>query len=176
MRNLIIFIVIVIVAASCAGPKAKKVRTKQEIQDSITAMENELFSLKSTRIDKHKVLDMIGLYTEYAREFPDDTLAPVYLFKASDISMNLYRPLETIRILDTIMIKYPDFSKTPTALFLKAFIYEDQVKNYKLARKYYQQFIDKYPDNEFTDDARMSLQNLGKSPEELIKEFEEKNK
>ena len=119
---------------------------------------------------------MIDLYTEYAREFPDDTLAPVYLFKASDISMNLYRPLETIRILDTLLIKYPDYSKTPTALFLKAFVYEDQVKNYKLARKYYQQFIDKYPDNEFADDAQMSLENLGKSPEELIREFEEKNK
>ncbi|NOX86945.1 MAG: tetratricopeptide repeat protein, partial [Chlorobi bacterium] len=161
---------------SCVGPNAKKVRTKQNLQDSITSMENELFNVQSTRMNKHKVRDLIDLYTQYAKDFPDDTLAPVYLFKASDISMNIYQPMKTIRILDTIMVKYPDYNKTPTALFLKAFVYEDQVKNYKLARKYYQMFLDKYPDNEFADDARMSLQNLGKTPEELIREFEEKNK
>ena len=176
MKNIVIFAIIAIVAFSCAGPETKKARTKQEMQDSIVFMENELFNLQTIRVDKDKVIRLIDLYTGYAQEFPDDSLAPVYLFKASDISMNLYRPIATIRILDTIMTKYPDYPKTPTALFLKAFVYEDQVKNYELARRYYRQFIEKYPDNEFADDARMSLENLGKSPEELIREFEEKNK
>ncbi len=176
MKNITLFAVILFLAVSCASPVKKAEISKSSLQDSITAMENELFNSTSTHINKHKVLGLIDLYTEYAEEYPDDTLAPVYLFKASDVSMNLYRPVETIKILDSIMIRYPDNSKTPTALFLKAFVYEDQAKNYKLAQKYYQLFIDKYPDNEFADDARMSLKNLGKSPEELINEFEKENK
>jgi TolA-binding protein len=59
-------------------------------------------------------------------------------------------------------------------MFLKAFVYEDQLHDLNKAKKYYEEFLEKYPDSDFADDARISLQNLGKSPEELIKEFEEK--
>jgi inosine/xanthosine triphosphate pyrophosphatase family protein len=37
----------------------------------------------------------------------------------------------------------------------------------------YELFLQKYPDNDFADDARISIENLGKTPEELIKQFEE---
>jgi hypothetical protein len=36
-------------------------------------------------------------------------------------------------------------------------------------------FIQTYPDNEFADDAAISIENMGKTPEELIREFEAKN-
>jgi len=176
MRNIIAIAVLVFSIASCSGPENKKPASKQNLQDSISVFEKALFNPEVKKINKNKVLKIINFYTEYAQRYPDDSLSPVYLFKASDVSMNLYRPAETIKILDTILIKYPDYEKTPTALFLKAFIYEDQVKNYDRARKYYQMFIDKYPDNEFADDAQMSLDNLGKSPEELIKSFEKGQK
>jgi len=176
MRNIIAIAALVFFIASCSGPENKKTVSKQDIQDSISVFEKALFNPEVKKINKSKVLKIINFYTEYAERYPDDSLSPVYLFKASDVSMNLYRPSETIKILDTILIRYPDYEKTPTALFLKAFIYEDQVKNYDRARKYYQMFIDKYPDNEFADDAQMSLDNLGKSPEELIKSFEKGQK
>jgi len=55
-------------------------------------------------------------------------------------------------------------AKLPQELELraKAFTYEAE------------EFLEKYPDSDFADDARISLQNLGKSPEELIKELEER--
>ncbi len=39
-------------------------------------------------------------------------------------------------------------------------------------KKYYEEFLEKYPESDFADDAEMSLKNLGKTPEELIMEFE----
>lgn len=48
--------------------------------------------------------------------------------------------------------------------------------DYKNAEKYYKLFLEKYPNNDFTDDAEISLKNLGKTPEQLIEEFEEMNK
>jgi TolA-binding protein len=58
-------------------------------------------------------------------------------------------------------------------MFLKAFTLDDGLKQYDEARKAYEDFIEKYPDNPFADDARFSIQNLGKDVNELIDGFEE---
>ena len=78
-------------------------------------------------------------------------------------------------LYDEILDDYPDFEKAPTVLFLKAFVYDDQLQDYTNAKKYYELFLEKYPNNEFTDDAEISLKNLGKTPEELIEEFQKNN-
>jgi hypothetical protein len=39
----------------------------------------------------------------------------------------------------------------------------------------YRQFIEKYPDNAIVEDVKATLVNLGLSPEELIRKFEEAN-
>jgi TolA-binding protein len=88
--------------------------------------------------------------------------------------MNMRRPQATIALFDRIINEYPDYEKSPSALFLKAFVYEDQLQDLENAKHYYELFLEKYPESEFADDAEVSLQNLGKSPEELIREFEEK--
>ena len=59
---------------------------------------------------------------------------------------------------------------------MKGYVYENEIGDLNAAKKIYEDFIAKYPDDEFADDAAVSIKNLGKSPEELIKEFEEKVK
>jgi TolA-binding protein len=90
--------------------------------------------------------------------------------------MNLLDPNKAIQIFDRILNEYPKFQKIPHCLFLKGFIYENELKNLDKARQIYQEFLMKYPNHEFADDVQISLDNLGKSPEELIKEFQEKAK
>ncbi len=58
-------------------------------------------------------------------------------------------------------------------MFLKGYVYENDLRDLETAKKIYEEFLVKYPDDEFADDAEISIKNLGKSPEELIKEFEE---
>ena len=89
--------------------------------------------------------------------------------------MNMNRPENAIGCFTTILEKYPTNINAPSALFLTAFIYDDQLADYVNAEKYYKLFLEKYPDNDFTDDAEISLKNLGKTPEELIEEFEKIN-
>ena len=61
-------------------------------------------------------------------------------------------------------------------MFLQAFVYENHVGDLSNAREKYIEFIQKYPEKDFADDAEICLQNLGKTPEELIREFEEKQR
>jgi TolA-binding protein len=146
---------------------------KEQAKAEITELENSLFSDETRMINREKATQLIDHYIAYAEEFPDDAAAPMMLFRAGDMSMNLNKSRQAIQLFDRIMVEYPDFEKAPQSLFLKAFIYENDLKDLVAARKFYEEFLLKYPDDEFADDAVICIRNLGKSPEELIREFEE---
>ncbi len=179
-----IFILIAVVgtlAVSCrqnSGNKTKKheKKTVAQMAKTIKLAEDTLFNSQTSSIDIQKAKALINQYIEFADAFPADSMAPNFLFKASDISMNLNQATQTIFIFNRIINQYPNYKNTPTCYFLKAFVYDDQLKDYKNAKKYYNIFLKTFPKHKFTNDARMALKNLGKSPEELIKEFEKKNK
>jgi len=169
----IFLMILSIFLASCEGPTDKSEEKEQSIEASIAELEKELFNSNQSKLDKRKALDLVNLYVKYVDKYPDEPISPEYLFKASDISMNLNRPRKTIQLFDRILTEYPNYNKTPSALFLKAFVYEDQLHDYDQAKKYYELFLEKYPNSDFADDAEVSVKNLGKSPEELIREFEQ---
>ena len=162
-------IITVVVLSACSSPKEK-------IQSNIKNLEETLFSDENKMVDRDKASELIDAYIEYADEFPDDKQASDYLFKAGDMAMNLNMPHKAIEVFDRILQNYPDFEKTPQCLFLKGYVYENNLNNLEEARKIYTEFLEKFPDDEFADDAEVSIKNLGKSPEELIKEFEEQTK
>ena len=174
-RLVFLVLVVMITVTSCNEPGKKrvteKVLTKAELLSKIEQNEKKLFGDTLVTVNHKSALVLVDEYQQFASRFPDDTSAAEYLFKASDISMNMNMPQQTVAIFNKLIENYPDFDKIPTCYFLRAFVYDDQLKDYKSAEKYYREFLEKYPKNVFADDAQMLLNNLGKSPEELIKEF-----
>ena len=159
----------IIVSCNNNGDKNKSdIVTMEQIKN----LENELFGGDMTVPNIKKANELARMYVDYANQNPTDSLAPDLLFKAADISMNMNNPQNTVALFKFIMKSYPDYKNIPTIMFLTGFVYDDQLKDYDSAKKYYTEFLEKYPDSDFADDARISLKNLGKSPEELIMEFE----
>jgi len=70
----------------------------------------------------------------------------------------------------------PDHERAPLALFYKATIVGDVLREDENAKIYYQEFIDKFPEHPLAESAKESIKLQGKSLEEIVKEFEEKNK
>ncbi len=171
-RCYLLLIGLLVLGASCSGPNERG-QSEMTVQDSIVSMENNLFDNNGAQIKRADAAKLIDLYKKFAKENPQDSLAPVYLFRAADISMNIQRPVRTIALFNKIMTDYPDYEKVPSVMFLKAFVYEDQLHDLEKAKKYYEEFLARYPDSDFADDAEISLKNLGKTPEELIREFEQ---
>lgn len=159
----------VMILFSCSFNQGKK-------KSNIKVMETKLFSDENKMIDPVKAGELMKAYISFADEFPDAKEAPEYLFKAGDLSMNLNIPQQAIQVFERIINKYPDYEKAPQCLFLKGYVYENEIGDLNTAKKIYEEFITKYPNDEFADDAAVSIKNLGKSPEELIKEFEAKSK
>ena len=79
---------------------------------------------------------------------------------------------EAVGVYSRISKEFPAYEKAPHSLFLEGFSYENDLADTAKARVRYQDFIEKYPKHELADDVQFSLDNLGKSPEEIIKGFE----
>lgn len=120
--------------------------------------------------------ELMQLYIQAAEADPKDAKAPDYMFRAGELAMNLEKVPQALDLYNKIIYTYPEYEKAPECLFLMAFIYENNLQNLGKAKDLYEQFLRQYPDHEFADDAAFSLENIGKSPEELMREIEARNK
>jgi outer membrane protein assembly factor BamD (BamD/ComL family) len=145
---------------------------KQKLTDEIQEQEKSLYSDSSMVPDPVKAKKIIDSYVSYADQFPEDTLSANYLFKAGDISSKINEIDQAIQLFARLLKTYPENRNAPFAIFLQGFIYENQAGNPVKAKPYYEEFLRKYPDHPIAGDVSFSLENLGKSPEELIKQFE----
>jgi len=125
-------------------------------------------------INRKSSSEYVNACEAYALAYDDDK-APEYLYKAAEIARSLRTFPKTLSLYDWIIDSYPSYEKTPTALFLKGFVIENELKNEDLARETYKQFLTKYPSHDLADDVQFLLDNLGKSNEEIL-ELIEKNK
>ena len=110
----------------------------------------------------------------YALVNPDDKASPGYLYMAAQIAQNIKMFVKTLELYDWILLKYPDFEKAMTSLFMKGFILDNELKRFDEARKVYNEFLMKYPKSDLVDDVKSSLEYLGKSDEEILKSIESK--
>ena len=165
LRNSLLMLFMLAAVISC-GPSSEKDASK------IKAAEDELFAAEEGFVDKEKALVLVDMYIAYTDAYPQDSMAVEYLFKAAEFCLNLGEGQRAIAYYNRVINEYPDFRKVPECLFLKGYVYENSLGDLEKAKATYLEFIERYPDNEFADDAQVSIQNLVKTPEELIKEFE----
>jgi len=154
---------------ACTNDKNK------DLDSQIQSLEKKLFEEKEGVINKKEAANMIHLYLEYVKENPQMEKAPVYLFKAADVSINAFHSEQTIKLFNQLLKEYPEYEKAPQALFLKAFTFENYLNQIDSAKANYELFLEKYPQHDFANDAEVSLSNLGKTPEEIIKAFNAKD-
>ena len=86
--------------------------------------------------------------------------------------MNLQGGPKAIAIFDEIRSAYPSYEKAPLCLFFTGYVQENVLGDIDQARDTYTLFIETYPDHDFADDAQASIDNLGKTPEQMIQQFE----
>ena len=144
--------------------------------EKITELESKVFA-KDAVLSSENVIQLVDAYLLFAKQNPNDQQTPEFLFKALDVAVgvNAEGPQKAINIADVLVEKYPDFEMTPMAMFIKGFVYENMIGDLQNAEMTYRQFIEKYPNNPMVEDVKSTLENLGLTPEELIRKFEEAN-
>ena len=142
--------------------------------EEINKLESQVFGVGASP-EKENVVKLVDAYVLYAKQNPDDVKSAEYLFKALDVvvGVNAEGPQKAIDIANIMIEQYPEFEMTPMAMFLKGFVYETMMNDNEKALDTYHQFLDKYPNSSLVNDVKSTIENIGLSPEELIKKFEE---
>jgi len=126
-------------------------------------------------INKAESIKYVDACEAFALSAPEDPRAPEFLFDAAEIAKLLKTYSKSLGLYDWLIEKYPNYTKTPSALFIKAFTLENELGQEDEAKAAYELFLEKYPNDDFADDAKFSLENIGKSPDEVLKAIEAKN-
>jgi TolA-binding protein len=150
---------------------------RQTSLDSIKSVETKLKNAAKPAPDFANYTHVINLYTNFATDFPNDSLSPIFLLRAATFESSLGQYNKAINIYDTISVKYPSFNRAAECMFSRANLYDDKLRDTADAHAIYLQIINKFPnDTVWAKQARYAISNLGKTPDQIIKEFEEKNK
>ena len=158
---------IVVMMTACGNNKLK-------VED-LKKAEATLFNDDMTA-NKEAVPEVVDLFCQYVNENPEAEDAPNWLFKALELAVGYLEPPKAIEIGDKLFENYPDYDKTPVGMFmLGTMVYEDKLGELGKAKMLYEKLIAEYPDSEFAPVAEQAIINLGKTPEEIIREFEEMN-
>ncbi len=128
---------------------------------------------KNFKFNDSLALHVISSYDGFVEKYPKSKEAADMLLKSADLHRALKNYEVALSIYQRIEGAYPDFEKMPQVIFLQGFVNENELFKLEKAKERYEFFLSKYPDHELADDVRFSLQNLGKSPEEIIKQFEQ---
>ncbi len=164
------------IAALCiSGILLTACQSKQEKdREKIDRMESFLKDTANA-FDKTRAVEYRNALVDFCTQYPQDSMVASFTFRAAELSMNLHESQKAIDLFQRFLKAWPENPKAADALFLTAFIYENELKNYNQARNAYSEFVTKYPTHPFADDAEVLIRNLGKTPEELIREFEARN-
>lgn len=170
MKILTLFLPAVVLFLVSCGPSRNKEVT------NIRNIEDRLYAPSVTSFNKPAADSLLQLYSAFIKKYPGDSLTRRYIFKAGNLYMTEGNGKSALEMFDNYMTTYPQDPKTPVCLFFKAFIYETIFNNLDKAQETYILFLEKYPRHELANDAKMSLNNLGKTPDQIVAQFEANKK
>lgn len=163
------YLLILAVIMTACQSAAQKTKAQIEV---IQSLEVQLKDTEDVNNKQTVAEDFLTKSRAFAEAFPKDTLSAVYLFKAAGVAQGLGHYGDAIQLAGRVWREYPGFSRSPDAMFLQGFIYDSDLGDTLNARKYYEQFLTKYPEHPLAANASQLLSVLGKDPEALIREFE----
>ena len=163
MKKYFILLLLTVLTISCS---------KTSDQDYLTQAEK---SLKENNVDQ-AIKNIEALLNDY----PESELAPKALSRLASIYQNqMVKNIKSKESFDRsqkyflqVFEKYPNSEEAPKSLFLCGFILANNLNNYDEATSHYKLFLEKYPSHPLAAAAQEELDNMGLSPEEILKRTE----
>lgn len=180
MRQLLPLIVLLL--AACGGGSDKASDNAQADSTLVTpafmagrihAMEDSIFA--NPAFDRRGAVALLDVYQAYARAYPADSLSPEYLVRAAGIQRNLKDPQAAIDLFDRIIRDYPNWKDIVVCYYQKGLIYQDDLKQLGAAKTAYEEVLRRFPDHVFGQEAKLMIDNLQYSNEELIERYRKQN-
>lgn len=129
---------------------------------------------------ENKIAESITSLETLLKEYPESKLAPKALIQLATIYQNQkVKDLSPVKSYNRaqkyfreVFDKYPDSEDAPNSLFMSSFILANNLRNFEEATAGYKLFLEKYPKSPLVISAKDELDNMGLSPEEILKKKE----
>jgi len=176
----------VFVACSGSSDQDIVIEKNEEVKDTIVDTIEERIALidnyslilanDTTGVHREVAEKLLLAYEDFLKHHSFEIISKEYQFRAGELAKAINKPHLAIKHLNGLLERDPDHERAPLALFYKATIVGDMLNEDENAKMLYQEFIDKYPDHPLAESAKESIKLQGKSLDEIVKEFEKKNK
>ncbi|MFO7526110.1 MAG: tetratricopeptide repeat protein [Ignavibacteriaceae bacterium] len=139
--------------------------------------DKELFAEATKYFEENKIPEAITAYEKIVEDFPKSNLAPQAITQLAGIyhgkKIQTMAETESLAKADSlfylIYLKYPDSQEAPLGLFMAGFIQANELGDYQRATLTYNSFLEKYPEHELAVSAKEELDNMGLTPEEILR-------
>jgi len=103
------------------------------------------------------------------QEYPNGQKAPAAMYLIGETYQNGKHDYHAaVNYYQAFVKKYPDLNSTPVAMFIIGFIYNNNLQMMDSARITYQEFVSKFPTHDLASSAKFEIENLGRSPDQII--------
>ncbi len=171
--SILAFAMLLAACDNTVDPNAFRSDLLEQIKAADAALSDT--SQQSAAPNHAKAENALALYEQFADSFPQDSLSPLFLFRGAQLAIAISRFQKAIKVLERICNAYPKNAKTPDAVFLIAFVYDEHIKYKAKAKEWYEKLIRNYPDHTFAKDAKAAIATLNMSDEEIIQMLKDKN-
>jgi TolA-binding protein len=173
-----------------------------KMRSRIAEYQNQLYK-DNAQINPQTANLLIKQYMSFVRKYRQHDFSPNYCFEAGKLASSIGETKDAVEFWLIILEDYPDFRFYPETMLLLAVEYETKMpllneleltsdlksnkRNYKIdrfdlnktnwnkeAERLYKRFLEKYPKHELAEQAKASLQQLGKSANEVVMGFQNK--
>ncbi len=130
----------------------------------------EYFAKADTLAIKGAYSEAIAMLGEVEKKYAMDTatVCESYRMIAEVYAGNMSQFPKAIEYYQKIISTYPNRPEASKSLFKIGFTYEDQLKDLTNAKKIYEEFLSKYPNDSLSVSVKFSLDHLGESEEDII--------
>ena len=131
-------------------------------------------------VKENNMPEAIKSFEALLNDYPESDIASEALLQLASIYQNQQvknvKPEESFdraqKYFMQVYEKFPDDQDAPKALFLSGFILANDLKRYDEATSRFNLFLEKYPSHSLAVSAQLELDNMGLSPEEILKRTE----
>lgn len=142
-----------------------------------TKSDKEIFDHATKLLEESKIPESISEFEKLVAEFPESELAPKALIQLAGIYHGKKLPALSARVslekADSIFYlvyqRFPESNDAPLGLFMSGFIQANELEDYQKATATYNTFLKKYPEHEMAISAKQELENMGLTPEEILR-------
>lgn len=170
-----------------------------KMRSRIADYQNQLYS-KEGAIDRQTAHMLVRQYLSFIRKYKMNDFSPNYCFEGGKLASTIGESADALEFWLTILEEYPNYRLYPETMLLLAVEYESKMPLYsaddtendnkkvkrpskidrfdlkktdwnKEAEKIFKKFLELYPKHELAEQVKASLQQLGKSPNEVVMSF-----